>query len=606
MSNILIIDNSNLSQTVANNRYNEIISNANLAQTTYGSKVKTRLDYLFNNSSKTINGTSIISSILSTELVVAAINNTAYDQSGTKFSKLSPNINDLTIEGSLSIGYSGTDLITKLQSSTDGTTGGKLQVFTKEDGGSLTEKIIITSSGNLGVGTTTPSEKLSIDGGNLRIKNDYNDNLRQSNIILEEADGDGNVVIQYNGFSTIDNSKVLSIGSQYTGWTALGSGLNYLPSNGNVGIGNYPSEKLEVSGNIKASGVIYAETTALIGGNHKNYGTGNAFFAHATRYDAANHSHALFTNSSGLTSLNSSGGNDVVITHENVYNHRFKSDGNVYHKKKVGINNVNPTVSLHIIQEAVDDLLDDVYDGQDLDNDDASSIRIQYGSNFWDFAFANNDKNLHFLYNKINRGWLNDTFAAGQIDFTGQHRSSSNIDFTDNEVGLIVSSTGTYNNLSGTNLPTIDEAIPIVELSAVQNDKKVFGVISNNEGKTREYHQGIFVSVISKNVDDNRLIINSLGEGAIWVCNINGNLENGDYITSSGIGGYGMKQDDDLLHNYTVAKITCDCDFNNVNDSNDSTLLRYLDTSGNITTSDEYSINGGYVAIFVGCTYHCG
>ena len=25
--------------------------------------------------------------------------------------------------------------------------------------------------------------------------------------------------------------------------------------------------------------------------------------------------------------------------------------------------------------------------------------------------------------------------------------------------------------------------------------------------------------------------------------------------------GLGEKQDDDILHNYTVAKITCDCDF---------------------------------------------
>ncbi len=37
-------------------------------------------------------------------------------------------------------------------------------------------------------------------------------------------------------------------------------------------------------------------------------------------------------------------------------------------------------------------------------------------------------------------------------------------------------------------------------------------------------------------------------------CNSNGNIENGDYITSSDYLGYGEQQDDDLLHNYTVAK----------------------------------------------------
>ena len=68
------------------------------------------------------------------------------------------------MEGSLSIGYSGTDLITKLQSSTDGTNGGKLQLFTKEDGGSLTEKITITENGRLGIGTTNPQKTLHAVG----------------------------------------------------------------------------------------------------------------------------------------------------------------------------------------------------------------------------------------------------------------------------------------------------------------------------------------------------------------------------------------------------------------------------------------------------------
>tara|TARA_R110001592_G_scaffold320151_1_gene598036 strand:+ start:359 stop:700 length:342 start_codon:yes stop_codon:yes gene_type:complete len=64
------------------------------------------------------------------------------------------------------------------------------------------------------------------------------------------------------------------------------------------------------------------------------------------------------------------------------------------------------------------------------------------------------------------------------------------------------------------------------------------------------------------NINDDRIIINSLGEGAVWVSNKNGNLMNGDYITGSSLIGYGMKQNEDILYNFTVAKITCDCDFN--------------------------------------------
>jgi hypothetical protein len=55
--------------------------------------------------------------------------------------------------------------------------------------------------------------------------------------------------------------------------------------------------------------------------------------------------------------------------------------------------------------------------------------------------------------------------------------------------------------------------------------------------------------------------VNSLGEGALWVVNTGGPLESGDYVTTSNVAGYGQRQDDDVLHNYTVAKITMDCDF---------------------------------------------
>lgn len=50
------------------------------------------------------------------------------------------------------------------------------------------------------------------------------------------------------------------------------------------------------------------------------------------------------------------------------------------------------------------------------------------------------------------------------------------------------------------------------------------------------------------------VFINSVGEGLINVCGENGDIEIGDYITTSSIAGKGMKQTDDLLHNYTVAK----------------------------------------------------
>jgi hypothetical protein len=56
----------------------------------------------------------------------------------------------------------------------------------------------------------------------------------------------------------------------------------------------------------------------------------------------------------------------------------------------------------------------------------------------------------------------------------------------------------------------------------------------------------------------------------MWVCDaardaVTGHsvpLESGDLVTTSAVPGYGMRQDDDIVRGYTVAKITMDCDFN--------------------------------------------
>ncbi len=61
------------------------------------------------------------------------------------------------------------------------------------------------------------------------------------------------------------------------------------------------------------------------------------------------------------------------------------------------------------------------------------------------------------------------------------------------------------------------------------------------------------------NENKNEFKLNSLGEGGIWICKSNDNIENGNYITSPDNLGYGENQNDDLLHNYIVGKATTDC-----------------------------------------------
>ena len=183
--------------------------------------------------------------------------------------------------------------------------------------------------------------------------------------------------------------------------------------------------------------------------------------------------------------------------------------------------------------------------------------------------------------------YLQDSNSGVELEFTGQHRCVLQGDFTPDDIGKIVSSTGTYYNFDKSTTPKISEAMPVVKLSDTLKDKRVFGVISDKEDESndRKYQQGNFVSLLTKTDETNRVYINSLGEGSIWVCNEQGNLENGDYIVTSSIPGYGMKQNSEFLCNDTVAKVTQDVNF---------------------SSSDVVTLPNGIKAMFTGCTYHCG
>jgi hypothetical protein len=162
--------------------------------------------------------------------------------------------------------------------------------------------------------------------------------------------------------------------------------------------------------------------------------------------------------------------------------------------------------------------------------------------------------------------------------FTGQHPTSIVLT-QDTTVGMIVESTGEVWSKNATNMET---GIPKVAVTNTQNSKKVFGVIANLSGT----FEGM-VKVSNQSDGETHIEVNSIGEGLVWVTNINGNIENGDYITSSPIFGIGQKQSDDILRSCTVAKCT--------------EQINWSAISENIT------YNGvSYKKHLTMCTYHCG
>ena len=211
-----------------------------------------------------------------------------------------------------------------------------------------------------------------------------------------------------------------------------------------------------------------------------------------------------------------------------------------------------------------------------LDFDDDTSVGAQ---NYFIY-FQNQDGGVGNINNEV-----------AYNTFTGAHISQrpSGSDFTDWKPGMIVKSTGEImempNSLSG----SLSMAWPVVDKTTSQKDKAVMGVftyldrasVDNPNYSTSSKYCGRMAGM-----DDNAPSINynAIGEGKILVTDTNGNIETGDYICSSTRTGHGEKQDDDIMHNYTVAKATQPYNFTSA--SNDADL--------------------GYKSVLIACTYHCG
>ena len=266
-------------------------------------------------------------------------------------------------------------------------------------------------------------------------------------------------------------------------------------------------------------------------------------------------------------------------------------------------------------------------------------------SKYWQLQDYN-DENLGFYQNGTLKGYIEDDGdqLVNRMNFTGQHRCFiKDIPFsnTDYEGRIICADQNIYISMSntikkGNQAITQNESLPYVSLSNKINDKSCFGVISSGEDPNERIDRyGAFSTPYEKEKGDTRVYINSVGEGAIWVSNKNGTLESGDYITTCDLSGYGTKQDDDILHNYTVAKITMDCDFNpryvpipsilkdasgeNILDAYDQLQwtdasgdyeyeynIRYINREAQIITYEEYDSSYDSIVAYVGCTYHCG
>jgi hypothetical protein len=432
----------------------------------------------------------------------------------------------------------------------DGIAASHIPFILNEDGG-----------GGLGIGTSTVNGTIQFANTNTRRRIVFWENANNDHQVTAIGKGSGTMNFQ-NGNSGDD--FVFNVGASASASTEL----MRIKGTGFVGIGNTnPIYKLDVTGSMRLSNAA-TDTQLFLEPNLGSY----ASIAATTGASAAR-----------SIVLNKDGGN-------------------------VGIGTASPQCKLDV--NAYTAGVDGFVAVRSIANDTNSKTCLaNLGATYASLApCANTNANLYVYW----RGGASGTtdyralIVGSTPYFTGQH---GNVCVTStitkatlkDYVGLIVSSAdegyisldASGNPITGSNAIWTTEALPKIKLTEKDKDKAVWGVLTNHKNESRNTDGTWDIDDTTEWGDSlgERFRVNGLGEGAIWVTDINGPLENGDYICSSVIPGYGRRQDDDLLHNYTVAKITMSCDFT-------------LDQSN--YRCEEMEWNGStFRKAYVGCTYHC-
>jgi hypothetical protein len=323
-----------------------------------------------------------------------------------------------------------------------------------------------------------------------------------------------------------------------------------------------------------------------------NFTYGNNFvgIGHASRSNTAG-SYAILQENNGATYINTAAGTIMRFRSGNV-------DRMTLYDNDLTVNGIFEATSAIVLNNSLTGLV--------MRTGTSNNFYWRIRNNYIGSGETNGLGNMDFIRclngTEFTVAFIEDDVSfTAQLNFTGTHRVKADAINPNADIGLIVVANGEYSSL----LPslattqkdniTINEALPMVELATKRKDARVFGVVGGNDtltddGKRRKFATGAFVSCFEKKNGDDRVVINALGEGAVWVCEMNGNFKNGDYITTSTLDGYGEKQDEIYVCNYTLGKITCDVEWR------DPKLDEKFKTR---------TIKGKKCA-FVGCVYVCG
>jgi len=432
-------------------------------------------------------------------------------------------------------------------------------------------KVVIDSTGNVGIGTTSPDQALEV-AGHIRIDNGasfssyeiYRDNIRYGKV----GNGSNQFTIQ------ADNNKNINL------FDTSGVGLT-VKNGGNVGIGtSVPDHILELSKDMSTSptSVIFLRQT----GTNQTGGGG------AIRFDtsASNDDHTLYYASvEGIRSTSTNGSNELHFktTKSGVNNNAPSTKMVVDEDGNVGIGTINPTHNLHVKSTGNTEI--DVerasgakinlqaqsaagYVGTDSNHvfglKSNSTVRLKIATSgaisFNDaYTFPTTDGSANQVLQTDGSGNLTFATESGGVSISNNvnnrvltgdgtnANAEANLTFDGSTLGV----TGTINSTgltvsTSSSIPTFDivtthpSGIPILNLKGAASAQVRYQDENGNNQSRIDFNDAGAFSFIDATDGSSHLVINSSGNATL-----SGNL----YLSGSSTNYLSMHAGDMLKHN---------------------------------------------------------